>query len=214
MTLSAMSLVVLELLFDMNVIADEKELDAVEGKENQVPHARVKRNSLDIQTKISSLKTKITSLKFIKDGTVIQLHVQHKPSIFEASMHQIMCMVFTEANIGLFHLQVLPSPTLLDQTSIPPNIDRVLNQYSSLFEAPKSLPPIRSTDLKIPLLDGKSLEDHVSHLEIIFECLLRNQFYLKKSNLGMLYNLGRRTFVVLNLAPVGCCPAFLVDLDA
>lgn len=63
----------------------------------------------------------------------------------------------------------------------------------------------------VALVHPKSFMSKYDHLVLHF--LANMTIYIHCQNLKELYGLGGRAFLVLNLAPVGCYPAFLVELS-
>lgn len=98
------------------------------------------------------------TMKFVKDGQLIQLSGEPKPQPEEASLHQLWRLVSTNSIATLFELQIVtPTPAQPPPTHHPDLLQPLLQKYSNLFDQPQKLPPPRSTDHHIPLLDGANL---------------------------------------------------------
>ena len=97
------------------------------------------------------------TMKFIREGKLVELKGQQRTTLQEAIIHQIKRMVSTDGVAEYFQLQLLSStkesPT---PSSWVPEIEELLKNYSQLFEEPRGLPPIRETDHHIPLLEGSN----------------------------------------------------------
>jgi len=97
------------------------------------------------------------TMKFIREGKLVELKGQQRTTPQEATIHQIKRMVSTDGVAEYFQLQLLSStkesPT---PSSWVPEIEELLKNYSQLFEEPRGLPLIRETDHHIPLLKGSN----------------------------------------------------------
>lgn len=93
------------------------------------------------------------TMKFVKEGQVVQLFGQHKPSPLESSLHQLRRLADTNAIDTCLSLQLLsPSPTQPHHSPpLPADITTLMVKYNKLFAEPHKLPPRRQTDHQIPL---------------------------------------------------------------
>ena len=84
------------------------------------------------------------TMKFTLFGRPIHLRADVQVNTSPVSAHQVRRLISTKSTSGLFHLslQPIPSSEMLNTTPHPvPAIDKLLNKYQSLFEAPTGLPP-------------------------------------------------------------------------
>ena len=77
----------------------------------------------------------------------------------QANLHHIRRMVSTDAIAEVFSMQLVePSNLQFPLSELPQDIDPelalLLHTYVVVFESPIELPPPRSYDHKIPLIDG------------------------------------------------------------
>lgn len=94
-------------------------------------------------------------MHFVKEGQIIQLVGEPKPSPDEASLHQFRRLVHTHSLDSFFALYIVPStPTPSMPLEPDPKITQLLTKYAPLFTTPHTLPPERPTDHHIPLLTG------------------------------------------------------------
>ncbi|XP_047169448.1 uncharacterized protein LOC124837990 [Vigna umbellata] len=98
-------------------------------------------------------------LKFLHNGRFITLQGEKDHSPTQAQLHHLKIMVFTHSIAEAFSMQLLESPDLqssLDELTAELALDLalLLHKYLSVFETPSSLPPPRSHDHVIPLIDG------------------------------------------------------------
>ena len=96
------------------------------------------------------------TMKFVKDGQMVQLKGQNHETPQEASSHQLRRLMTTNRIAEMFQLQLLPSSKLQSAQQTILDIEALLNKYPQLFVAPQGLPPIRETDHHIPLLEGSN----------------------------------------------------------
>jgi hypothetical protein len=93
------------------------------------------------------------TLSFCREGKIIQLMGQPKPTPTEASLHQFKRLFSTNSIDTFFQLHQLPSPHEIDPAQThPPEITQLLHRFSHIFTEPTSPPPPRPTDHQIPLL--------------------------------------------------------------
>lgn len=127
------------------------------------------------------------TMKFLKDGKIVQLNGQAQPNPAEASLHQLKRMISTDFISEIFHLQPLPpSSSPKPSPTSPPELQPLLPQFAPLFETPTGLPP-RPTDHNISLTEGSDPVDfrsyrypHFQNLEI--EKLVSEMWRLASSN--------------------------------
>jgi hypothetical protein len=93
------------------------------------------------------------TLKFVKEGQIVQLTGQQKPSPLESSFHQLKRLFTTHAidTCLSLHLITPNPPTNIDPQNLPPEIASLITNYQNLFDEPTHLPPPRQTDHQIPL---------------------------------------------------------------
>jgi predicted aspartyl protease len=98
------------------------------------------------------------TMRFQSGGKVIQLSGEPKTAPSESSLHQLQRMVHTNALNTAVELHLCqPSPPIPpDSPSYPTEIQPLLDQYSTIFTTPTTLPPVRFTDHRIPLLEGSN----------------------------------------------------------
>ena len=96
------------------------------------------------------------TMKFIKDGEMVQLEGQTREAPQEASSHQLRRLMVTDGIAEMFQLQLIPSPMEQPCPQVIPDICDLLGKYLQLFAEPHGLPPIRETDHHIPLLEGSN----------------------------------------------------------
>jgi hypothetical protein len=65
-------------------------------------------------------------------------------------------MVATQALDTLWHIQVTTTSAVESSPPDDPELQRLLEQFNTLFEPPTFLPPVRHTDHQIPLLEGSN----------------------------------------------------------
>ncbi|KAK2387384.1 hypothetical protein QL285_061173 [Trifolium repens] len=93
------------------------------------------------------------TLSFCREGKIIQLMGQPKPTPAEASLHQFKRLFSTHAIDTLLQVQPnQPPPSTNPAQPHPPAIDPILHKFSQLFSEPTALPPPRPTDHQIPLI--------------------------------------------------------------
>jgi hypothetical protein len=98
------------------------------------------------------------TMQFMKDGLLVQLIGEPKPSPLESSLHQLRRLVATNSLDHSYHVQLLSLTPNQNQSQIHhPEIPHLLDQYKHLFEQPTTLPPPRLIDHHIPLTDGADL---------------------------------------------------------
>jgi hypothetical protein len=85
-------------------------------------------------------------MKFIKDGSIVQLQGESKPAITHSSLHQLRRLVETQALDSIYQLHLLNSNSNSPPSSPLLPIQNLLAQYQDLFSEPTDLPPHRSTD--------------------------------------------------------------------
>jgi hypothetical protein len=88
-------------------------------------------------------------MKFIKDGSIVQLQGESKPAITHSSLHQLRRLVETQALDSIYQLHLLNSNSNSPPSSPLLPIQNLLAQYQDLFSEPTDLPPHRSTDHRI-----------------------------------------------------------------
>ena len=96
------------------------------------------------------------TMKFIKDGEMVQLEGQTREAPQEASSHQLRCLMVTDGIAEMFQLQLIPSPMEQPSPQVIPDICDLLGKYPQLFVEPHGLPPIREINHHIPLLEGSN----------------------------------------------------------
>lgn len=95
------------------------------------------------------------TLSFLHEGQVVQLQGVSKPGPKEASLHQLKRLVSTQAIDTMLQLHLIePAPHSHTSDDKPEWLTPLLQRFEPLFSEPKSLPPPRSTDHHIPLLEG------------------------------------------------------------
>jgi len=97
------------------------------------------------------------TMKFIKEGKLVELKGQHRTTPQEATIRQMKRMIATNGIAEYFRLHLLPSIKELPKPSPRPKSEGILSRYTQLFEESRGLPLIRATDHHIPLLEGLNL---------------------------------------------------------
>jgi hypothetical protein len=77
-------------------------------------------------------------------GSVVQLHGLY-PSVLECSMVEILLTEVDQSQVD---------NTYLLQQNLPEQIQQLLDSFADLFQEPTELPPSRSCDHTIPLIEG------------------------------------------------------------
>jgi hypothetical protein len=96
------------------------------------------------------------TMSFTKSGQEITLKGEPKPCPQEASVHQLQRLVATDAIDTLLQVQIESPPSEVVSPHPDTRIAALLLQYANLFLAPTGLPPPRSIDHHIPLLEGSN----------------------------------------------------------
>jgi hypothetical protein len=99
------------------------------------------------------------TMKFVKDGHIVQVQGQPAAPPQEATMQQLKRMMITDGIAELFHLQMLPSSSVDSSPivpSLPAEVEATLAQYPTIFEPPVGLPPARITYHHISLVEGSN----------------------------------------------------------
>lgn len=95
------------------------------------------------------------TMSFIKEGRVVQLKGELQTGPKEATLHQLRCLVSTQAIDTFYQIHLTPpSPNTETIPSAITWLDPLLNTFSSLFSEPTTLPPIRPTDHTISIVNG------------------------------------------------------------
>jgi hypothetical protein len=94
------------------------------------------------------------TLKFLKNGQIVQLQGEPKPDPTESSFHQLRRLVSTQAIDTYYQIHILNPSNPTEPTNFSPPIHNLLDQYSDLFTPPSTLPPHRTTDHAITLTSG------------------------------------------------------------
>jgi hypothetical protein len=102
------------------------------------------------------------SLKFFAGGKFITLSGLSDSGPIQAQLHHIRRLHKTDAIAEVFTMQVLQidnngAAPVEFPPNLPPDLIALLLKYSQVFQTPTGLPPPRSQDHSIPLLD----ESHV-----------------------------------------------------
>jgi hypothetical protein len=77
----------------------------------------------------------------------IQLH-------YQGTFIQLVCILPDLPAGAVLHMCALEQPQEDDTASWPPEIQQLVQHYSTLFDPPSQLPPSRSCDHSIPLIPG------------------------------------------------------------
>jgi hypothetical protein len=93
------------------------------------------------------------TMSFFREGQLIQLLGQPKPSPSEASLHQFQRLLSTHTvdTLLAFHpdqIHIVPQTT---PETANPELQKLLSDYNNLFTSPSTLPPQRPTNHRIPL---------------------------------------------------------------
>lgn len=93
------------------------------------------------------------TMSFTRDGQPIELVGRSTFSPREITHQQVKRLISTNRAAEFLHIQMNPHPppSSVDHTTLPPQIQTLLSQYSDLFTKPTSLPPSRATDHSIHL---------------------------------------------------------------
>lgn len=99
------------------------------------------------------------TIKFIHQGKFITLQGERELQTSQAHLHQLRRMQSTDAISELFAVQLLPQTVPEDElcdlpTDIEPELATLLHTYRVVFSTPVGLPPSRSHNHAIPLLEG------------------------------------------------------------
>jgi len=99
------------------------------------------------------------TLKFYLDNKFVTFHGETLPTTSPAQFHHLRRMSHTHAIAELFTLQAEPFPCSQDESlDIPrdmePALALLLHTYQQVFAVPKGLPPHRSQNHAIPLMNG------------------------------------------------------------
>jgi len=88
----------------------------------------------------------------------LQGEVDHKPAY--ANLHNIQRMIHSDSISDVYPMHLLnkdSSPLQEVLLDMQPALAELLRNYVSIFSIPTSLPPTRSHDHAIPLIDGYTL---------------------------------------------------------
>ena len=98
-------------------------------------------------------------MKFLLDGKFTTLQWEHNLGPTHAQLHHIQRMISTKAIVEIYSMQVIeensvtfPLPDL--PADIEPELALLLHSYGEVLSTPSSLPPQRSHDHSIPLIEG------------------------------------------------------------
>ena len=96
------------------------------------------------------------SMKFIRDGKVVELRAEPLPTTSEISSHQLKRISNTESAAIFFHLRVIPPAPECSEPHPPtqPELATLLERFQHLFTSPTTLPPPRKVDHSIHLEPG------------------------------------------------------------
>ena len=96
------------------------------------------------------------TVSFTHNSTPIILHGQLGLGPSAITNNQMKRIVSTNRAAALFHITLDPYPPSpsIETTPEPPEIQKLLHRYSTLFNTPSSLPPQRTTDHSIHLVSN------------------------------------------------------------
>ena len=93
-------------------------------------------------------------MKFISDGHIVELKGDTDDTLQAITPPQLRRIVRTASASAYFHISLIPPelPSTQTQPKHYPEIDALLNTFTTLFQTPTSLPPSRPTNHSIHLL--------------------------------------------------------------
>lgn len=94
------------------------------------------------------------TMKFISDGHIVELKGDTDDTLQAITPPQLHRIVRTASASAYFHISLIPPelPSTQTQPKHYPEIDALLNTFTTLFQTPTSLPPSRPTNHSIHLL--------------------------------------------------------------
>jgi len=92
------------------------------------------------------------TLKFVRGDKIVQISAGSKPIPEAASLHQLRRLASTDALDTVCQFQLLSPQTTEPQHH--PDIQQLLSKFTHIFSEPNTLPPARTINHHIPLLEG------------------------------------------------------------
>lgn len=92
------------------------------------------------------------NMKFITGGKLIELKGDREKNLEQVTPSQLRRLLYTNPTSTFFHVRVEKHTPPQPATHTLPEITSLITRYSSLFQPPATLPPLRPTDHAITLL--------------------------------------------------------------